>query len=60
MLVSFSSLPEESRVWIYQCNRTFTDAEVDEIEESLHNFIISWTAHGKGLEASYKKGLGIF
>jgi predicted HTH domain antitoxin len=54
MLVSFESLPEDSRVWIYQCNRTFTNEEADEIESALHDFIVAWTAHGKGLQASYK------
>lgn len=54
MLVDFDVLPEESRVWIYQCNRTFTDEEVGDIKIALNEFITSWTAHGKGLQASYK------
>ena len=32
MLVDFNTLPEESRVWIYQANRSFTDEEITEIE----------------------------
>lgn len=54
MLVDFEKLPSESRVWIYQCNRTFTDEEIQEIESKLDDFIESWTAHGKGLESGYK------
>lgn len=54
MLVNFDTLPEESRVWIYQCNRSFSDEELEEIETSLQEFVTKWTAHGKGLEASYK------
>ncbi|MEM1003171.1 MAG: ABC transporter ATPase, partial [Bacteroidota bacterium] len=54
MLVDFNALPEESRIWLYQCNRTFTEDEVQEIKEALNEFIVSWTAHGKGLQASYK------
>ncbi|WP_115462849.1 ABC transporter ATPase [Winogradskyella aurantiaca] len=54
MLVDFNDLPEESRVWIYQCNRSFSDTELTEIDALLGEFIISWTAHGKGLQAGYK------
>lgn len=32
MLVDFNTLPEESRVWIYQANRSFTDEEIVELE----------------------------
>ncbi|MFL9843481.1 ABC transporter ATPase [Flavobacterium rhizosphaerae] len=53
MYVLFETLPDESRVWVYQSSRKFTDEEVAELEESLKNFIEEWTAHGKGLEASY-------
>jgi hypothetical protein len=54
MLVDFEKLPLESRVWIYQCNRSFSDDEIVEIQAQLDNFITSWTAHGKGLESGYK------
>ena len=35
-----------SRVWIYQCNRIFTLSETLEIEELLENFTKSWLSHG--------------
>ena len=35
-----------SRVWIYQCNRLFTISEALEIEELLENFTRSWLSHG--------------
>lgn len=38
MHVPFESLPEESRIWIYQSNRKFSDAEMTEIEEALQDF----------------------
>lgn len=53
MLVDFNTLPDESRVWIYQANRTFTDAEILEIEFKLKIFIENWTAHGSDLLAGY-------
>jgi hypothetical protein len=35
-----------SRVWIYQSNRPFTEQEVLEINEQLHQFTAQWQAHG--------------
>ncbi|MCM4156785.1 ABC transporter ATPase [Gramella sp. AN32] len=53
MLVPFNELPDESRVWIYQANRSFTEEEVTEISQKLDRFIEKWTAHGASLKASY-------
>lgn len=53
MYVPFDNLPEESRIWIYQSNRKFSDEEVSEIEADLKIFIENWAAHGNGLEASF-------
>jgi len=53
MYVPFDSLPPESRIWIYQSNRKFSDAEFAAIETDLKAFIESWAAHGTSLEASY-------
>jgi hypothetical protein len=53
MYVPFEDLPEDSRIWIYQSNRKFSDDEMVEIENGLKAFIESWSAHGTGLEASY-------
>ena len=54
MLVDFNTLPEDSRVWIYQCNRSFTDGEIKEISSKLDAFIENWTAHGGDLESGYE------
>ena len=53
MLVDFNTLPEESRVWIYQANRSFSEEEIEEIESKLTIFIENWTAHGSDLQAGY-------
>lgn len=53
MLVDFNDLPETSRVWIYQANRSFSDAELQEISKKLDVFITNWTAHGSDLNAGY-------
>ena len=52
MIVSFDKLPEESRVWIYQSNRTFTAAELDFIKANANDFLNQWTAHGANLLAA--------
>ncbi|WP_053972709.1 hypothetical protein [Mangrovimonas sp. ST2L15] len=53
MLVDFDTLPDESRVWIYQANRSFSDEELSDIEEKLKVFLEAWTAHGSDLKAGY-------
>lgn len=54
MYVPFESLPPESRIWIYQSNRKFSDEEMIEIEKDLIEFLNNWSAHGAALEASYQ------
>lgn len=53
MFVPFDSLPEESKIWIYQSNRKFSDEEIQEIENELKFFLEIWTSHGQHLEASF-------
>ncbi|HEX8575831.1 MAG TPA: ABC transporter ATPase [Flavobacterium sp.] len=53
MYVPFESLPEESKVWIYQSNRKFSDEEINQIKTDLTAFITDWSAHGTSLEASF-------
>jgi hypothetical protein len=36
----------QSKLWIYQANRTFTMGELFQIEEMLEQFIDSWKSHG--------------
>jgi DNA-binding transcriptional regulator YiaG len=54
MLVDFNTLPETSRVWIYQANRSFTENEIEEIRSKLNVFIDNWTAHGSDLQSGYE------
>ena len=41
----------DSRVWIQQSNRKFSEAESKEIQAKLNEFTASWAAHGKALTA---------
>ena len=53
MLVDFNTLPEESKIWIYQANRSFSEQELEEIESKLNTFIENWTTHGSDLQSGY-------
>ncbi len=54
MYVPFESLPEESKVWVYQSSRKFSEEEFSEIQTDLESFLDNWAAHGTGLESSYQ------
>ena len=54
MTVEFSSLPQTARIWIYQCNRSFTLDEIQEISFKLQTFLEGWTAHGADLKAAFE------
>jgi len=40
----------QSKLWIYQANRTFTMGELFQIEEQLENFIDNWKSHGASVK----------
>jgi hypothetical protein len=46
-----SDFSNDSRVWIFQCNRPFQEREEIEINEQLHNFYVQWKSHGKEIKA---------
>jgi len=54
MLVDFNTLPDTSKVWIYQANRSFSLDELVEIEKKIKDFLEQWTAHGSDLKAGYE------
>ena len=54
MIVPFENLPAESRVWIYQSNRPFREAEIKPLKNDLSKFISNWTAHNQHLEAGFE------
>lgn len=53
MLVPLENMPDESRIWIYPCNRKFSDTEIASLHQKLTDFTQQWAAHGKPLMASY-------
>lgn len=54
MLVDFKELPDSARIWIYQCNRSFSVDELVEVNQDLSSFLQQWTAHGSDLRAGFE------
>jgi len=56
MKIEESSIVETNdyRVIIYPASRPFTAKESKDIAERLYDFLSTWAAHGKSLEASFK------
>ena len=52
MYIPFEQLPPQARIWIYQADREFTEAETTEIQEKIKAFVTEWSAHGVALQAS--------
>ena len=53
MYIPFENLPTDSKIWIYQSNRKFSDEEFSEIDTVAKQFTENWEAHNVGLESSY-------
>ena len=53
MIVDFKTMPDDSRIWIYQSNRDFNESEIGIINDKTTSFLDNWQAHGKDLECSY-------
>jgi hypothetical protein len=54
MYIPFDELNAESRVWIYQGNKTMSASEKSTIGQLLHSFCEQWAAHGQPLKTSFK------
>ncbi len=54
MFLPFDTLPDDSRVWIYQSNRKLTDEETAQVDNAVREYVEGWQAHGTGLRASYQ------
>ncbi|CAN5190174.1 hypothetical protein BH09BAC3_BH09BAC3_01900 [soil metagenome] len=53
MYFPFETLPDHSRIWIYQSNRAFTSSEKVELESGLKALCDQWSAHGTPLHTSF-------
>ena len=53
MFTAYKNLPNNSRVWIYQSDREFTNKEIEVISAQAVDFINQWTRHGDDLKGSF-------
>jgi hypothetical protein len=53
MYLKFESLPDHSRVWVYQSTRAFADSEKTQLTEGLTALCDQWSAHGAPLHTSF-------
>ena len=51
MITSYDTLPDTSRVWIYQSNRPFTTEEAADLQNFIDKFVAQWTTHNEPLTA---------
>ena len=54
MILSFSEMPLDSRIWVYQSDRKIQEQELIEIKTKLTEFLKNWTAHGDDLRSSFE------
>jgi hypothetical protein len=45
------AFPDESRVWIYQASKPFSEADVPHVNEDIEAFCRQWTSHNQELKA---------
>ncbi len=44
------NLAPESKVWVYQSSRNFTDVEANVIKQRINSFVNQWVSHGAKVE----------
>jgi hypothetical protein len=54
MFVSFDSLPDHARIWVYYIPRPLTVEEQSYIQTQLQNFCTHWEAHHNPLQTSFQ------
>lgn len=54
MYVPFEEMSEDSRVWIYQAARQFSEIEKDLITSNLSKFCDGWNTHGNRMPTSFQ------
>lgn len=50
----FKTLSENSRIWIYQSNRSLTQQEKESISKLIEDFLNNWKSHGVSLNSGFE------
>jgi hypothetical protein len=48
----FDTFSEDSRLWVFQANRSLQAAEIATLENALQGFLSQWAAHQKALQGA--------
>ena len=51
MLVEFSKISDQSKVWIYSSEKKFNTNQLAYIENKISNYLVNWQSHKKDIEA---------
>lgn len=54
MYLPFEQMPEYSRVWVYQADHGFSDAEEQAIRDRMTRFCEGWNTHGNLMPTSFE------
>lgn len=54
MVSDFKTLSENSRIWIYQSNRSLTQQEKESIFKLIEDFLNNWKSHGVSLNSGFE------
>ncbi len=50
-MTTYDTLPDTTRVWVYQANRPFRDEDIPAVREKVRAFAQSWVSHNRQLRA---------
>jgi hypothetical protein len=53
MYIEFNQMPANSRIWIYQAARAFSQSEEELVGSTLRNFCQGWNTHGNQMTSSF-------
>ncbi len=53
MFTEYTTLPDSSKVWVYQANRELSQEDIEYISAKAILFIEDWTRHGDNLKGSF-------
>lgn len=50
-MTAYEQLPPSTRVWVYQSNKPFADAQIPEIRKHIQAFATKWVSHNRQLHS---------
>ena len=50
-MITYNTLPANTRVWIYQSDQPFTSKDLPEIKKAVYAFSKNWVSHNRALKS---------